>query len=190
VHDRLLSSCVPGGLAQTLLSTRLDKAAFCPGFPYFQAQSESATSTSDMTSGSSPTPFPSSNNFDHRGPLIYRMHRLAYAYALIQQSIESLTIENNDAAKQNAGSGSDPRTVLSDFGEEPIPEASYLLKPSDEEVVQETKNLSLEQLEALEELGEDGVKDLKLRKERIRKGLLKLKEGNGYLLGKTKMMER
>lgn len=118
------------------------------------------------------------------------MHRLAYTYALIQQSIESLTIEYNDAAKQTARLGSDPRTIISDFGEKPVPEASYLLKPSDEEVVQETKDLSLEQLEAPEELGEDGVKDLKLRKERIRKGLLKLKEGNGSLLGKTKMMER
>lgn len=143
-----------------------------------------------MASGHSPTPSPSSKNFDPRGPFIHRMHRLAYTYALIQQSFESLTIEYNDAAKQKARSGSDPRTVLSGFGEEPIPEASYLRKPSDEEVVQETKDLSLEQLEALEELGEDGVKDLKSRKERIRKGLLKLKEGNGSLLGKTKMVER
>lgn len=143
-----------------------------------------------MTSSYSPTPSPSSKNFDPRGPFIHRMHRLAYTYALIQQSIESLTIEYNDAAKQTARLGSDPRTIISDFGKEPVPEASYLLKPSDEEVVQETKDLSLEQLEAPEELGEDGVKDLKLRKERIRKGLLKLKEGNGSLLGKTKMMER
>jgi len=175
----------PRGLAQILRSTGLDKAAFCPGFPYLQAHSKPAMSISDMTSGYSLTPSPSSKKFDPRGPFIHRMHRLAYTYALIQQSIESLTIEYNDAAKQTARLGSDPNTVLSDFGEELVLEASFLLKPSDKEAVQETKDLSLEQLEALEELGEDCLRDLKLRKERIRMGLMKLKEGNGSLLGKT-----
>lgn len=118
------------------------------------------------------------------------MQRLAAIYANVQQSIESLTIEYNNTAKRTARLGSDPDTVLSDFGEEPLPEASYLLKPSDEEVVRETKDLSLKKLKALEELGEDGVKDLKLREERIWMRLLKLKEGNGSLLGKTRTTER
>lgn len=62
------------------------------------------------------------------------MQRLAHTYALIQQSIQSLTVRYNDAARQTAGLGSGLSTVLADFGAEPVPEARYLLKPSDEEV--------------------------------------------------------
>lgn len=46
------------------------------------------------------------------------------------------------------------------------------------------EELSLEQLEDLEELGEDFLKDLKTRKDRIGGTLQKLIEAKGSLVGK------
>lgn len=118
-----------------------------------------------MTPDHSPTPSLSFNSFG-RSPFIYRMHLLANLYTHVQHFIELLTIEYNEAARRTACLGSDPSTVLSVFGQEPFPEANFLLKPSDERVVQETEDLSLEQLKeqlkTLEELGEECWRDLKL----------------------------
>lgn len=61
-----------------------------------------------MTPDYSPLPSLASKNFNDRGPLIYRMQRLAAMYTNVQQSIELLTIEYNNAAKRAARLGTDP----------------------------------------------------------------------------------